>query len=221
MRLTWDRLRQVVSDLELPAGQFALGANGTFLAHKELPSASRVDLLVSHQLHEDLAREGWTPTDEGLQHPHGERLFARTGADVGPYLGELEELLAAATASPHEGVPVVPSELIDREADRARRFEQLNDVMARRAAGEDVDPSHWPRLPGSDAVVRRMHRLVLLFGSVIFVVGAIVAALSVLAQGGHWVGAVVVALVILGAGVYFVWWSPWRKRRLEEQGRRH
>lgn len=145
MSWTWGRLKSVISSLDLPYGEWAVGMAGmTWMTDghdRELPT---VDLYVTPRVHDQLADRGWQRRDDdavpvaiaavpALEHPTEPGLTALAGTAQMPALmsvgqpAPLEELIRNAVT--HDGLPVVRLEDLglnpDREAVRREFMSRL------------------------------------------------------------------------------------------------
>lgn len=181
---TWESLRESIAALGLTPGHYVAGVDATYLANGELVESASAELLVDDWLYQWLAGNGWIADGDRLRAPDRSDLWACTGPSLGPYTAGLPQLIAA--AEDRDGIPVVPLQMIDREADRARRGAQLAEVMARMQRGENVDRADWPRLPKSDPRGRSVRRKVGLVVVGFVLLGSVGVAAILMAQFGGW-----------------------------------
>lgn len=66
---TWERLRGVVTELNFPAGSYAVGPQGILLADGTQQAAPSMGILVSESLFTELATQGWASDGHQLTSP--------------------------------------------------------------------------------------------------------------------------------------------------------
>lgn len=115
---TWERLSAVLPGLDLPVDEYVVGLSGAMLANESVEAVEEVVLLVTDELHGQLARRGWVPDESyGLECPSEPDLFVRTGDVSDTYRAPIPDLLAEAW---HEdGIPLVSMMQIDQGAVRS------------------------------------------------------------------------------------------------------
>lgn len=118
---TWDRLRAVVSGLDLPEGQYVVGLAGGLLANESVEAVHEVALLVTDELYESLLQRGWASdeTHEGdrwLQCLSERGLFVRAGDVSDTYRATIPDLIADAWRE--DGIPAVSMMRVDQAAAR-------------------------------------------------------------------------------------------------------
>ena len=107
MTWTWERLRDALDSLGLPHENYVVGVAGALLANDSLSSVDEVELLLTEELYDDLARADWIVSDppRRILCPSEDNLFARGGDVDGTYAATIPELIAEAWH--HDGIPLV------------------------------------------------------------------------------------------------------------------
>ena len=104
---TWQHLVSVLERLALPHDQYVVGPAGALLANESVERVAEIELLVTGDLHDELARDGWYADGARprLLCPFEDDLFARADEVFEICLAPVPELLSEAWH--HDGVPCV------------------------------------------------------------------------------------------------------------------
>jgi len=135
---TWEDLADAVRRLELPRGEYVVGANGSRLARHDLDWIDDAELIVTERGWNTLVDQGWPWLTDALHHPDidpraprcGGLIATRSGAGR-TYRAKPEELVARAAWV--DGLPVVPPDLL--QATNPSRFEVARRHLAASSAG--------------------------------------------------------------------------------------
>ncbi len=116
---TWPRLKDALTRLELPDGQYVVGLAGALLANESLTSSGVIELLVTGRGSLLLQERGWFDDDAHprLLCPSEDDLVARSDGVGDTYLATVPELVAEAWRE--DGIPFVSLQQVHPESVRA------------------------------------------------------------------------------------------------------
>lgn len=108
---TWERLRGVVTELNLPAGSYAVGPQGILLADGTQQAAPSMGILVSDSLFAELATQGWASDGHQLTSPLYPDLHLSTQVLGACFDAPPDEVIRRAVTI--DGVQVPPRSLVN------------------------------------------------------------------------------------------------------------